>query len=180
MNKTSAFHACLPYLPAGKLPGSGKANSQEPGKFVCHARCKPHLRNTSLAWRPGLREPLEALREAGPPWLDAVFLLSTLSSASFNEASHKVNLHTISMKNGAPRPAKHGALRCIVQCICMYSQSISLRPRWALQTTSAKHRVLQWLLLARFTTHTILLQLRLLIPCLSSRVVASWLTLRIC
>ena len=62
----------------------------------------------------------------------------------------------------------------------MRSQSIPFRPLWALQTTSAKHRVLQWLLLARFTTHTILLQLRLLVPCLSSRVVASWLTLRIC
>jgi len=101
-----ACHVCL----LGKLPGSGKANSQEPGKFVCHARCKPHLRNTSLAWRPGLREPLEALRKAGPRWLAAVFLLSALSSASFNEASHKVNLQTTSMKKMASQPAKHSVL----------------------------------------------------------------------
>ena len=103
-----------------------------------------------------------------------------LTSASFNKASHKVNLQTTSMKKMASWPAKHGALRCIVQCIRRYSQSILFRPLWALQTTSAKHRVLQWLLHARFTIHFILLQLRLLIPCLSSHVVASWLTLRIC
>ena len=103
-----------------------------------------------------------------------------LTSASFNKASHKVNLQTTSMKKMASWPAKHGALRCIVQCIRRYPQSILFRPLWALQTTSAKHRVLQWLLHARFTIHFILLQLRLLIQCLSSRMVASWLTLRIC
>ena len=128
----------MPCAPAGKLPGSGKAKAHEAGKFVCHACCKPHLRNTSLAWRPSLREPLEALHEAGPRWLAAVFLLRALSSATFNEASHKVNLQTTRMKKMASRRAKHSALRCMVQRMRMHSQSIPFRPLWDLQATFAK------------------------------------------
>ena len=107
-------------------------------------------------------------------------VLSALSRATFNEASHKVNLQTTRMKKMASRPAKHSALRCMVQCIACTHKASPFGLYGLCKPRLQKHRVLQWLLHARFPIHFILLQLRLLIPCLSSRVVASWLTLRIC